>query len=238
MKLEKALFRRSYLYFILFFLFMIAGFWYTYFTRILDQENYRMHTHGAALIAWCLMLIIQPLLIRMKKTKLHRAVGKFSYVLVPVLLFTTTDLLRYRLQSVPQLGPLDYYFAALVLIALLAFIILYGLAIYHRKKSTIHARYMLCTAFPLFTPITDRIISIHFRSLLDYVPRIDHVPVVPVYGFILADLLILGLCIWDWRSHKRWNIFPFVLLVMLGYHFSVLNFYQYKWWQDFCNWFV
>lgn len=197
-----------------------------------------MHTHGAALIVWCLMLIIQPLLIRMKKTKLHRAVGKFSYVLVPVLLFTTTELLRYRLRNTPQLGPLDYYFAALVLIALLAFIILYGLAIYHRKKSTIHARYMISTAFPMFTPITDRIISIHFPSLLAYVPRIDEVPVVPVYGFLLADLLLLGLCIWDWRSHRRWNVFPFVLLILLCYHFSVLNFYQYNWWQSFCNWFA
>ena len=236
MKLEKALFRRSYIYFILFFLLMMVGFWYTYFTRISSQENYRMHAHGAVLVAWCLMLIVQPLLIRLKKTRIHRAVGKFSYVLVPLLLFTTTDLLRYRLQQVPQLSPSDYYFVALVIVALLAFIIFYGLAIHNRKRSTIHARYMISTAFPFFTPVTDRIIHIHFPSLLAYVPRIDGAPVAPVYGFLLADLIVVGLCIWDWRSHKRWNVFPFVLLVLLFCHFSVMNFYKYYWWQEFCEW--
>ena len=124
MKLERALFRRSYIFFILFFLLMVIGFWYTYFTRIASQENYRTHTHGVVLVAWCFMLIVQPLLIRMKRTRVHRSVGKISYVLVPLLLFTTTDLLRYRLQQVPQPDHTDYYFVALVMVALLAFIIL------------------------------------------------------------------------------------------------------------------
>jgi hypothetical protein len=238
MKLEKALFQRSYIYFILFFLLMLVGFWLTYFTKILDQENYRMHTHGAALIAWCLMLIVQPYLIRTKRTKIHRTVGKFSYLLVPVLLYTTTDLLRYRLQSTATLGNLDYYFVALVMNALLAFVIFYALAIYHRKKSTIHARYMICTAFPMFTPITDRIIHIHFPSILAYVPTIDNSPIAPVYGFLLADLLLIGLCIWDWRSHRRWNIFPFALVILLAYQYSVLTFYRYGFWQKFCEWFI
>jgi hypothetical protein len=31
---------------------MLVGFWFTYFTKLLDQENYRMHTHGVTLILW------------------------------------------------------------------------------------------------------------------------------------------------------------------------------------------
>ena len=41
MKLERALYQKSYLYLIGFFIFVLVGFWATYFTRILDQENYR-----------------------------------------------------------------------------------------------------------------------------------------------------------------------------------------------------
>lgn len=162
MKLEKSLYQRSYLYFIVFLLFMLWGFWFTYFTRIPDQENYRMHLHGAALILWCLMLIIQPWLIRAKRVNIHRKTGKFSYILVPFLLFSTIDLLNYKLQGKAVLSNSDNFFIALVLNALISFLIFYALAIFHKRKGTIHARYMLCTAFPLFTPITDRIISIHY----------------------------------------------------------------------------
>jgi hypothetical protein len=64
MKLEKTIFQKSHFYFIAFFLFVVAGFWVTYFTKLLEQKNYRMHLHGIALTLWCLMLIVQPYLIR------------------------------------------------------------------------------------------------------------------------------------------------------------------------------
>ena len=196
LKLEKSLYQKSYIYFIVFFLFMLWGFWFTYFTKILDQENYRMHLHGTALILWCLMLIVQPYLIRTKKVKIHKKIGKFSYLLVPFILFSTIDLLKYRLHGKVELSNADNFFITLVLNALVTFLILYGFAIYHKGKGSIHARYMLCTAFPMFTPITDRIINIHFPSLLNYFPTIDGDPIVPIFGYVLADILLLGLCIW------------------------------------------
>lgn len=224
-------------FFIVFFLCAIVGFWNSYFTKIFDQENYRMHTHGMALILWLVMLIIQPYLIRTKKVKLHRMLGKFSYLLVPILVLTTLDLLKYSISKTEQLGNIGCFFVALVINALIAYLIFYGLAIYHKRKANIHARYMICTAFPMFTPITDRIIGNYFPSLAAYVPTIDTMPVVPVIGFLMADLMLVRLSIWDIRSNKRWNVFPPALLILLLYHFSVLNFYKYPLWQSFCVWF-
>jgi hypothetical protein len=183
------------------------------------------------------MLIVQPYLIRTKRVKTHKKVGKISYLLVPLLLFSTIDLLKYRFHGKVELSNTDNFSIALVLNALVAFFILYSLAIYHRRRGTVHARYMLCTAFPMFTPISDRIISIHFPSLLNHIPTLDGNPIVPITGFALADILLLGLCVWDWRSHKRWNVFPVALLILIGYHFSVLNFYKYPFWIKFCEWF-
>lgn len=238
MKLEKAIFQKSYYYFIAFFLLVITGFWATYFTRLQEQENYRMHAHGIILIMWCLLLLVQPLLIRMKKTRLHRSMGKYSYLLVPLLVYTTIDLLRYQLKKVPELGAMDYYFTALVVNALVAFLIFYGLAIYHRKHAVIHARYMICTVFPFITPATDRIIHIHISWLLQYMPTISGKPIAPVAGFLLADLVLIVLSIWDWRTHRRWNVFPIALIVLLGYQYSVLNFYRFESWQAFSHWLV
>ncbi|MBL7857975.1 MAG: hypothetical protein JNM57_09810 [Cyclobacteriaceae bacterium] len=238
MKLEKIVFQKSYLLFIAFFLFAITGFWFTYFTKILDQENYRMHTHGITLLLWCLMLITQAFLIRAKNYTWHKRIGKLSFVLVPLLIFTTLDLLKYRLEEVDALGNLDYFFIALVVNALLAFAILYGLAIFYKKNSALHARYMVCTVFPMFTPITDRIIYTYFPSIIPHLPTIDAAPIAPVVGFMLADLMLIGLSIWDGLSHKRWNVFPVALAILLLYHYSVLNFYHFEFWKSFCGWFT
>jgi hypothetical protein len=235
MKLERALTEKSYLYFAVFLLFVFAAFWLTYFTKLFEQENYRMHLHGITLVLWCLMLLIQPLLIKLKKTKLHTSIGKTSYILVPILLFTTMDLLIYRIRTKPSI---DYTFVALVTNSLIAFIILYGLAIYYRKKSSIHARYMLSTVFPFFTPVTDRIIEFYFPNTLGYFPLINGYPNVPLFGFLLADLIIIGLCMWDWKSHKRYNVFPLVLIILLLYHYSFNQFYKYDFWRSFSEWLI
>lgn len=235
MKLERTIFEKSHVYFLAFFLMVLAAFWLTYVTRIHEQENYRMHLHGVILFSWCLMLIIQPLLIKKKMNVLHRGIGRFSYGLVPLLVFTTFDLLRYRVKGQPAI---DYAFMALVLNALIAFIILYGLAIYNRKKPLLHARYMMCTIFPFFTPATDRIISIYFPSTLEYFPMLNGQPNVMLFGFALADAILIGLCFWDWKSHRRLNVFPVALVVLLTYHYSVNTFYQYNFWKTFCDWLI
>ena len=173
MRLDRVLYQKSHIYFIAFFLFMLAGFWLTYFTKILDQENYRMHLHGITLISWCTLLIAQAYLIRTKRYSLHKKTGKLSYVIVPLIAFTTVDLYKYRLSELTALSTRDYLFTASVLMALLTFLIYYGLAIFFKSKPTIHARYMVCTIFPMFTAIIDRIIDSYFPFLLPYFPNVD-----------------------------------------------------------------
>jgi len=131
---------------------------------------------------------------------------------------------------------MDYLMTASVLIALFTFLAFYALAIFYRKKPAIHARYMLCTVFAMFTAVIDRIIFSYFPTLFPYFPNVGG-PVLQVVGLTLGDILLLVLCIWDWRSHKRLNVFPIALLIHLFYHFSVLNFYKYDFWKSFCNWF-
>jgi len=69
------------------------------------------------------------------------------------------------------LPDIAFFQFALMLNAIAAFVVLYGLAIYYRRQPLQHARYMGCTVFPLFTPITDRLIYAHWPSLTSLVPR-------------------------------------------------------------------
>lgn len=233
MNLDKSINLRSYLYFGLFFLCMLVAFWTTYFTKLFGQENFRMHLHGITLIIWCMMLVIQPYLIKTGNRKLHRLIGKISYALVPVLLFTTFDLLHYRMKA---LNTVDYASVALVFNALVAFTIFYGLAIYFRKNPALHARFMICTVFPMVTPVTDRIIHIYFPKVLPYFPKLMGVPNVPLFGFVLADIILIGLSIWDWKATRRLTVFPVALVILLIYHYSFNYFYQYRFWQVFSEW--
>jgi hypothetical protein len=236
MKLDRTIFQKSHLFFATFFLLVLAGFWLSYFTKISDQENYRMHVHGVTLIVWCTLLISQAYLIRIKRYALHRQMGKLSYIIVPLIAFTTLDLYKYRLNELTTLGTRDYLFTASVLIALLTFLIFYGLAIYYKRKPVIHARYIVCTVFPMFTAVFDRIIESYFPFLLPYFPDVDG-PVAQAFGLTLGDVILFALCIWDWLSHKRLNVFPVALIIHLVYHFAVLNFYKFEFWKSFCNWF-
>lgn len=236
MKLERTLYQKSHFYFMGFFFLMLVGFWLTYFTKLLNQENYRMHLHGIVMILWCSLLVAQAYLIRIKKFDLHKQLGKTSYVLVPLIAYTTVDLYKFRLSELTTISTRDYLFTASVLIALLTFLTFYGLAIFFKGKPAIHARYMVCTVFAMFTAVIDRVIGFYFPSLLPLFPSVEG-PVVQVVGLTLADLFLLILCIWDWQSHRRLNVFPIALLIHLLYHYSVMNFYKFEFWKSFSLWF-
>jgi len=239
MKLDQFLNRKSFIAFIIFLLAAIIAFWPGYFGRILSPVvDSHLHRHGIAMTLWCVMLIAQAVLIRNRQNTIHKWIGFGSYILVPLLAFSGFDLVNHLFHGAQQLGPGHFYFIALSVNAIFAFLILYGLAIYFRKNAKIHARYMAVTILPLVSPISDRIIYRFVRSLIPYAPKIGNMPIVPFYGFLIADLILIGLIIWDWRSNKRWDVFPVALGILLIYHFSVLYFYQYGFWQKFCYWFI
>jgi len=229
-------------FFAVFLLFMLWAFWPSYFTRLFEQPNFRFHLHGVALTLWCVMLVLQAQLIRTQRRAVHKRIGKLSYVLAPAVIAITISFVHYRVAgAVPSLERLPsfvLYFLALTLNAVAAFALFYGLAIYYRRDSQRHARWMLSTVFPLFTPVTDRLIGAHVPSLVRLVPRIDGSPILPVAGFVLADLILVALVLWDWRANERTDVFPAALGVMLAYHASVLTLYRVPAWHAFCAWFL
>ena len=68
----------------------IIGFHKTYTIHFPQFKGFRWehHFHGAMLMSWFLLLIIQPILIRFDKNNIHRSLGKISYVLVPLVCYS------------------------------------------------------------------------------------------------------------------------------------------------------
>lgn len=238
MKPDHFLNRKINTYFILFFLMAVVAFWPGYFGQIFGDVDGHFHRHGLSMTLWLMMLILQATLIRKAKFTQHRWVGKASYVIAPLVIITTIDLVHFAFTSIQQFRVESMYAMTLMVNAVVAFSVLYTLGIYFRKNAAVHSRFMVATVFPLFTPVTDRLIYQFFSFLVPWAPTIGRAPIVPFYGFLLADLIILGLLLWDGFGNKRWNVFPWVLVILVTYHISVFTFYQFDWWEMFCLWFV
>lgn len=211
--------------FLVFFILVLWGFWPTYFSILGQSMETHKHLHGLGMTLWCVMLITQAFLIRWKKKSVHKLLGKISYVLVPYILVSGLHIAQLTLKDIGPPGDIyRNYFSALMFNALLVFAIFYGLAIWHRKTAALHSRWMICTVFPILTPATDRIIHHHFESLVQWAPGLQGMPMVQVYGFGLADLILTFLAICDGVVYKRYQVFPWALGVLLLYHLSVIVF--------------
>jgi hypothetical protein len=239
---EPALYRHSARFFALFLALTVWAFWPSYFARLFAQPNLWFHAHGVVLTLWLAMLVVQAQLIRTQRRALHRTLGKVSFVLAPAVVVVTTVFIHQRMSAglagVPVLPPIALHFFALTLLSLVAFAIFYGLAIAARRDSPTHARWMVCTVFPLFTPVTDRLIGAHLAPLARYMPQIDGAPILPAAGFAAADLILVGLAWWDWRTHGRRDVFLVALCVLLLYHVGTLALHRVPLWGAFCAWFL
>jgi uncharacterized membrane protein YozB (DUF420 family) len=231
------LYRFGMQFFAVFSLAMLLAFWPSYFSRLGSQPSAYTHAHGLTMTLWVALLIGQAWLIRSGNRATHRKVGLLSYGLVPALVIAALAFMHYRLGEVAGLDDSALYFMALVVNALVAFLLLYGLAMWYRREPAIHARFMIATLFPLFTPVTDRLIGRHLPAIVPLVPRIGGSPVIPTAGFLLADVMLIALSVWDWRNNQR-RVFPIALGVLVLYHASVMTFYQFGFWHAFGEWFM
>ena len=234
---DRTLHKNAVVWFAAFFLFALWAFWPSYFSRLAEQSEVRFHTHGIAMTLWCVMLITEASLIRTDRKALHRTIGKASYVLAPLLVAATINLIHFRMKGGGTLSDSGLFQLTLMVNAAVAFVVIYGLAIYYRREPALHGRYMVCTVFPLFTPVTARLIYAHWPSLTSLVPALNGVPLVQILGFALADLLLVILIAWDWRGKRRVNVFAIALGIMATYHASVLTLYRFQFWVSFSDWF-
>ena len=69
------------------------------------------------------------------------------------------------------------------------------------------------------------------------VPTLDGSPLVQCAGFLLADVILATLAVWDWRRNQR-RVFPVALAIVVVYQVSVLTFHRFGFWQAFGPWFL
>ena len=237
MKTHRFLLKHAFWPLILFLMAVLTAFWPRYFALLGEAPiDPHFHAHGVTMTLWCLLLIVQPILIRNNYRKTHRILGYFSYLLVPLIFYSIIDLLLFRFNGIPGLRNYHLFFVALVVNSAVAFLLVYGLAIFFRKKVQLHARFMGATVFTILTPVTDRLTYRFVPEWVQYMPTIDAAPIVQVVGFVMADVILLILILWDWLSGRKPYAFGVSLGIMLLLQYAILNFYKFDFWRSFAEW--
>jgi hypothetical protein len=149
----------------------------------------------------------------------------------------TLRFVHYTVREVPDLGEYGLFFLALVVLTLVTFVTLFGLAMVYRKQPAVHARFMVSTLFPLFPPVTDRLIARFAPSVLEWVPRIGGAEILQAAGFLIADSILVGLAIWDLQKNRR-RVFVVALAIVVAGQFAIMNAHRVGAWQAFGPWFV
>lgn len=203
------------------------GFYYSYTSQFPTFENATpvIHIHGALLMTWLSLLVLQPMLIYFKRIKLHRTIGKVSFVLGPLIIISLFLVGRggyWRgVGIVPETFNLGVM--ALDIRGLVSFAIFWALAMAYRKTPSVHMRYMIATGILAIGPgvgrglmaslnlslyaaisITDVLELVIVGTLLglDLVKKNDYKPYLVVFLVLLS-----GKVLWQIHDSSLWQNF-------------------------------
>jgi len=224
--MEKTYKKIGYVFFIILII-VVLGFYKTYFGLFPDFEDVTaiVHFHAITLCIWSLLIIVQPILIHYKKISVHRLLGRLSYGLVPLILFSTLALARSKFFEKQGNITLEDNLASLFLPIshMLLFAVFYILAIANKSKSAIHMRYMIATSFVALAPAITRInfnwTGMQFNPL--------------TFSYIVIDLLLVALIAYDISNKKTYKAYFIALTLFLIVHFSTFYFARTALWQSF-----
>lgn len=212
------------------------GFYEKYFGLIPDFPGvgHIHHLHAISLSIWLTILIIQPVLIIRKYTRIHRLIGKFSYVLVPFMLLTMIlvyhhQYLRLLSSNSPESESLAFVFSPMT--DAIPFLIFYVLGIAHRRDTAKHMRYMISTGIVIGGPGLGRVFM-HFMDM-DIFTAIAFMSLITLIVFV-------ALIIYDRIKGKKFTINPFTiaLIIWLVPNTLITFFPSTDLWQSIAKWMV
>jgi hypothetical protein len=150
--------------------FMVAGFWAPYFSQIPHFEAFitpAVHAHALVQFSWVALLVVQPLLIRFRAFGTHRALGKFTFVLAPIIALLSIAMMTKEYGENMAQGMSSHTALLgefLSCSQLLLFVLFYLLAVVYARRRQIgaHLRSIICTALVLLPAGLARVLGYGF----------------------------------------------------------------------------
>lgn len=205
----------------------IIGFYPTYFSKLLSPMANVFHLHAIFIMFWILMAIIQPFLVKKNKLKMHRIIGKISYLIMPIVFVTSylviqhvyystilkeTEKVTNGLSTLTANAIIEFAkeYIAIGLVYLLWLMVFYTLAVIQRKKVVDHATYMFAAMLTLLGPTVDRILFQIYQYL-----GISFNFFAEVAVFLLIDFLLIALLLFQWKKGNSLRAVTASLLIYI-----------------------
>lgn len=117
------------------------------------------HFHAVVSTLWLLLLIAQPFLVNAGNVRLHRRLGKTSYVIVPLMLVGFVLLTHQAAQGKDEAAfRVEIYLSYLRFVLGLACAAFWALALYYKKRRGLHGRLMICAGLTVVDPTLSRVV--------------------------------------------------------------------------------
>jgi hypothetical protein len=192
---------------VLLFILLQIGFHPTYiqYFPAFEKFTWLHHVHGALMASWIILLVVQPILIQKEKYKTHRFLGKLSYFIAPLMILSMLLVLRFTFHKhiLDVAEKVELSNQAPIIMQLIGFIVLYALAIFYRKQTYYHMRFMIGTAVLMIIPIVGRIFFEYFGATVWY----DLYLSVGLSSFLLIN---------DIRNKQNWKPYAIVTGVLMS----------------------
>lgn len=211
------MYKSAYLYFLLALLVSIAGFYPSFYGQLGRVDAVRMF-HGAVATIWLFMLIAQSWLYGHQRLRAHRLLGRLSLLIVPLFLLSGLLVLHAMLAGQERgfvkafgtmLGFLD-------ITTLAYFSWTFCMAIVHRRRLQLHARYMASTAILLLPPALARLIG------GAQIPYIDSFMAAVHSAYFVTEMVLIALLASDVKSNGARKPYAILMVFTLLQHLSVL----------------
>ena len=199
---------------IMFLVIVFIGFARTYYLKFAFTTppipGLLVHLHGLLMTIWVGYFISQVWLIRSKNARVHMRAGTIgvglAIAIIVVGFFTAASAAKFGSTSTPG-GVPPLSFVAVPLFDLVMFAILFGGAIYYRKRPANHKRLMLLTVLNFLPPAIARI------------PLGPISATGPLFFFGVPTVLAIGFVTYDtWRNGKLNKIFlAGAILLVISY---------------------
>ena len=221
---------RSWKYFAGFLLLAAIAFWPTYLSQPRASSAYT-HAHAISATAYMILLVVQSWAIGSRRVGLHRASGKLSYILAPLVIITIVLLAHDRIGLASgEAYAIQTYILYLQLSLAVLFAVSYGLAIWTRRSVARHSRFMVCTALTLVDPVLIRILF-----WIDPTPSWNY----QWLTFGVTDLIFLVLIWLEKNNRAGRDVFPAMLALFVALQApALLGWTDGSAWQAFARWFA
>jgi len=199
-----------------------------------------IHVHAASMALWIVMLVAQAWLIRTRRNKLHRLVGRSSFVIAPLIVLLTVWVVHFTLSRKTEVTTLDARFEIYDLMQVAGFGLAWALAIVYRRKIALHVRFMVSTVFAFGSAILFRILMSWFQwvpglSVSDDPNNLFHIAILNGALLVLALLALIAL---DWRAGIRRSPYWLVTVTTTIIHVGFFTFTKSDWWMAAVRWFA